>query len=412
MMARLMLFVVAMAWSGGARAEEWPRWRGPEGNAVSDQAPLPVRWSTQQNVRWSARISGEGSSSPIVWKDRLFLTSALDDGTRRVIHCLKHSTGKTLWSRELEDNFPEISSTLTGHAAATPVTDGQHVVAFFGNAGVVCYDYTGKRLWKRRFDYFDSELGLASSPILYRDRVILVCDHDGSRLKSFDSFLIALDIRNGKTVWKTDRPGLFRSWSTPILVPIERKRPELLINAQDQLRAYNPETGKQLWFVTGMTGWVTPSPVFGQGLVFATSGKDGPTMAVRPGGRGDVTHQNVVWLHKRGAPYVCSPLLYQGRLYVHNEQGILTCFAATSGRILYRKRLEGKFIASGVAGDGKLYLTNDAGMTFVIKTGDEFHLLAKNSLQEECLASPVISGGQLLMRTQFHVYCIGRPSKS
>lgn len=373
---------------------------------------MPVRWDEKSNIRWSAPLTGEGSSSPIVWNHRVFITAARDEGTRRVLYCLDRDSGRTLWQREIDDENPELTSALTGHAASTPATDGEHVVAFFGNAGIVCYDFDGKQCWRRRLGEFESELGLASSPVLYRDLAIIVCDHDGDRFHSFDSFLLALDVKTGKTRWKTSRRGLFRSWSTPILVARSEGGHELIVNGQDELRGYNPENGEQLWVVRGMTVWVTPSPVFGKGLIFASSGKNGPTMAVRPGGRGDVTETNVVWIEKRGAPYVCSPLFVREFLYVHDEQGILTCYEATTGRVHYRTRLEGKFMASPVAGDNKLYLTNDAGVTFVIEVGDRYVLLAKNSLKEECLASPAISGNHIFIRTRHHLHCLSAGSKA
>lgn len=403
--------LVMIAWwaAGRGMADDWPRWRGPYGNGVSAETGLPVRWSATENVRWRAELPGEGSSSPIVWGDRVFITAALDRGGKRLTLCLDRATGRERWRREITDENPEISSALTGHAAATPATDGTHVVAVFGNAGVVCYDFDGRQLWHRRLGEFESELGLASSPILYDGTVILVCDHDGDRFRSFDSFLTALDVTTGATRWKTDRPGLFRSWSTPILVPTESGK-ELIVNAQDELRGYDPDDGRLLWQVTGMTGWVTPSPVFGHGLIFATSGKDGPTLAVRPGGRGDVTDTHVVWRHHRGAPYVCSPLLAGDDLYVHNEQGILTCYDARTGKQHYRQRLDGKFLASGVAGDGRLYLTSDAGETFVIQLGPEFQRLARNPLDDEVAASPALADGTILLRTRHHLYCIGSPA--
>jgi outer membrane protein assembly factor BamB len=407
----LPILFAAVLPSDPCRAENWPRWRGPSGNAVSSETPLPIRWSTTENVRWKVRIDGEGSSSPIVWNDRVFITSAINQGTRRVLHCLDRLSGKTLWTRQLDDENPELTSALTGHAAATPVTDGTHVVVLFGNAGAACFDFTGQQLWRRRFGEFDSELGLASSPIIHGGNVILVCDHDGNRFRTFDSFIIALDVKTGDERWKTDRRGLFRSWSTPIVVPAADGNEELIVNAQDELRGYDPQTGRQLWNVRGMTGWVTPSPVFGMGMIFATSGKDGPAMAVKPGGRDDVTQSHVAWLHERGAPYVCSPLLYGQHLYVHNELGILTCYRAASGEVAYRERLPGKFTASAVAGDGIIFFTNESGDTYVVPAGPVFQTLATNRLEEECLASPAISGGCLFMRTEHHLYCIGPVAK-
>src|SRR5262249_31320014 len=252
---------------------------------------------------------------------------------------------------------------------------------------------------------FDVELGLASSPVIHGDRVFLVCDHDGDRLRSFDSFLVALDVQTGKTLWKTDRHGLGRSWSTPILVPAG-DRQELVVNGEDELRGYDPDTGKLLWQVGGMTPWVTPSPVFGQGLIFATSGRNGPVLAVRPGGTGDVARTHVAWRLPSGGPYVCSPLLLGDSLYVHTEQGVLTCYEAATGKVQYRERLEGEFTASAVAGDGNVYLTNEDGDTFVIRAGPKFELLARNSLQGYTLASPAIAGKDLFLRTERSLFCI------
>jgi outer membrane protein assembly factor BamB len=389
-----------------ARADNWPRWRGPDGNAVSAESPLPLRWSKTENIRWKAEISGEGCSSPIVWEDRVFVTSALDNGKRRLVHCLDRQSGKVTWTREIADKNPETTSNATGHAACTPVTDGRHVVAFFGNAGVVCYDFSGKQLWHKSLGTFDSELGLASSPIIHEDRVILVCDHDGDRFTSFDSFLTALDIKSGKELWRTERRGVFRSWSTPVVATLNAK-PQIIVNAQDELRGYDPANGKQLWHVKGMTNWVTPSPVLGHGLIFATSGRNGPVLAVKPGvlGEGEV---KPVWRHETGGPYVCSPLLYGDYLYVHNEQGILSCYEAKTGKLQYKERLEGKFWTSAAAGDGKIYITNEAGTTFVVRAGTKFEVLARNALEEYSVASPAIAGGDLFLRTEKHLYCIRR----
>ncbi len=222
-----------------ASADEWPGWRGPNGSGVSGETGLPVRWSATSGVRWRVRVPGEGFSSPIVWNDRVFVSSSLEDGARRTVHCLKRDSGETLWSQSIRDDWPEIASAMTGHAAATPVTDGERVVAMFGNAGAVCYDMDGRQLWRRELGRFESELGLASSPVIHGDLVLLLCDHDGDRFNSFDSFLIALDKRTGETRWKTERPKLYRSWSTPLVVAA-KDRAELIVNAQDELRVYDP----------------------------------------------------------------------------------------------------------------------------------------------------------------------------
>ena len=405
MRAALAILLTVVA-SSTAAAEIWPRWRGSDGSGVSDAPSLPLEWASSKNVVWKAALTGEGSSSPICGRRHIFVTAAFDEGTRRAVICLDPRNGKTLWTREIEDKNPELSSALTGHAAATPAIDDHHVVAMFGNAGAVCYDFDGNLMWHRTFGEFDSELGLATSPVIAGSRVVLVCDHDGSRFKTFDSFMIALDLETGNTVWKTERPGLYRSWSTPIVVPVADDKHEIVVNAQEELRGYDAATGRLNWSVQGMTGWVTPSPVFGNGLIFACSGKDGPTMAVRPGGKGDVSETHVAWSEMQGAPYVCSPVLYRGLLYVHNEQGILSCYRAKTGELCYRKRLEGKFISSPIAGGGHVFMTNDQGTTYVVKVGDTFQLRSQNSLDEECLASPAVFDGDILIRTAKHLYRI------
>ena len=398
-----LVFITAVS----ACAEDWPRWRGRHGSAVAEGSGLPTSWDNSAHVSWKAKIPGEGVSSPIVWGRWVLLTSARDRGLQRLVHCIERRTGRLLWTRVIADDNPELTSPLTGHAAATPVTDGRRVVASFGNAGLVCYTLAGELRWRRSLGEFESELGLASSPILYDDSVIQLCDHDGNRFQTFDSFLIAVELETGDMRWQVTRPKLFRSWSTPVLVPTRSGQLELVVNAQQELRGYDPDSGERLWHVEGMTGWVTPSPVFGCGMVFGCSGRNGPTMAVRPGGRGDVTSTHVAWTVQTGSPYVCSPLLYQGYLYLHDEQGVLSCYEAQTGRRLYRHRLLGKFTASPVAGDEKVFVTNELGTTYVLESGPEFRLVATNRLGEPCLASPAIASPNLFIRTQEYLYCIG-----
>ncbi|MCH2399368.1 MAG: PQQ-binding-like beta-propeller repeat protein [Pirellulales bacterium] len=403
--ARAWLSLLGLLIARPVEADNWARWRGPQGSAVSAETGIPLQWDQDRNIRWKTAIPGEGSSSPIVWNDRVFLTSAEDEGCRRWLHCLDLPSGRIIWSAQVEHDWPELTSALTGHAAATPTTDGQRVFTWFGNAGLSCHDFAGRQVWRRDLGVFESELGLASSPVLVGERLILVCDHDGTRFKSFDSFLIALDPQTGQTLWKTPRAGLLRSWSTPIAVESAQEK-ILIVNAQDQLRAYDLIHGRQQWSVAGMTPWVTPSPVVSGGLIFASSGRDGPALAVKPGGRGDVTETHVAWKQSRGAPYVCSPIVYQGYLYLLNESGIITCLKARSGALQYRQRLGGKFYASPVAAENRLYLTDELGVTWVIGAGASFRLLAKNRLASGCLASPAISAGCLLLRSRDHLFCV------
>jgi outer membrane protein assembly factor BamB len=403
LLAIAALLVIAI--DRGAEAEDWPRWRGPEGNAVSAESGMPVEWSTTRNVAWKAKIPGEGSSSPIVSGDSVFVTSSLEHGFRRLTHCFDRTTGEIRWTREIEDDDPEVASAMTGHAAATPAADGQRVVAAFGRAGLVCYDYEGRQLWRHPLGKFELELGIASSPIIEGDCVYLVCDHDGDRFTSFDSYLLAVKLADGEVLWKTDRRGLFRSWSTPIVAPFGARK-QLVVSAQEELRSYDLLTGKPLWQVACTTGWVTPSPVFAAGMIFVSSGKSGPVAAIRLAAGEDSAAAEIAWKIDAAGPYVCSPIVYGDYLYIHSEAGVLTCYEAATGRQIYRQRLPGKFTASAAAGDGKLYFTNEEGTAYVVAAGAIFKLLATNPLEEYSLASPAISHGRLFLRTEQHLYCI------
>jgi outer membrane protein assembly factor BamB len=420
------LFLVEGNWE--VRAENWPRWRGPDGSGVSSEKQLPWKWSDQQDdqqdghedgqrdkkrdkqgIRWEYTFPGEGASSPIVWEDRVFLTSAERHGGQRHLLCLDRDTGVLRWQGTVEDENPELTSALTGHAAATPVTDGEVVIGFFGNAGLVAYDLEGNPLWHRKLGEFDTELGLSSSPVLSGDLVLQVGDHDGDARNSFDSFVIALDRRTGKPRWRTTRPGRYRSWSTPIVVPVEGGK-ELIVNGQDALQAYDVETGVLRWSWEGMSGWVTPSPLYDGRKILATSGRDGPVVALEPPSARDSTNGTPtpvpIWHHERGGPYVCSPLYFEGHLFVHDERGVLSTYEGETGKLLDRQRLEGRFYASGAAGDGRIYLSNDRGITYVLRPGPVPQVVAENDIREEILASPAISQGAIWLRTRTRLLCI------
>jgi outer membrane protein assembly factor BamB len=383
----LLVLLPALGCTPGA---DWPRWRGPDGAAVSDAAPLPLRWSATENVAWCTDLPGEGSSSPVVSGGAVFLAYAKRDGAVRGLARLDFRTGAIAWTREWDDPAPERTSAVTGHAAPTPATDGSRVVAFFGNAGVVCVGVDGAPLWRRGLGEFDSELGLASSPVIHGGAVVIVADHDGA------SSLLALDLANGAVRWETRRTGLGRSWSTPIVV-----EGRLIVSGQDGLRAYDPTDGRLLWRVEGPEGWVAPSPVSGDGLVYATSGKDGPTIAATPEGR-------LAWREERGGPYVSSPVFYRGHLYVFDESGRVTVRRGADGAVVHRARAGGKFTSSPAAGDGKVYATDESGTTVVLRAGGGFEILAENRLGEETFASPAIAEGALLIRTGKRLRRIGR----
>jgi outer membrane protein assembly factor BamB len=391
-----------------ARAGDWPGWRGPRGDGVSPAKAVPVRWEaaakdgTPHNIRWQVPMPGKGNSSPVVWRDRIFLTALLDEGGTRAVLCFRRHDGKLLWQALNPSKTKEKLSgdgTKAGHAAPTPVTDGTHAYAFFGPAGVLCVDLEGNVVWHHDAGLLDHAWGVAASPVLWRDLVIINCDNAGP------AFLLALSKMTGQVVWKTPRPG-GGGWSTPLLVAVDG-REELVVSGPRRVSAYDPQTGKELWYCEGLDDVICPTPVAGHGLVFVPTRSNGPTLAIRPGGQGDVTGTRVAWKSRRGAPYVSSPVLYGEYLYMVNHGGLLTCLEARTGKQVYVERLNGVVSASPVAADGRLYIVNEEGDTYVVRAGPAFELLATNRLGEPCLASPGITDGEIILRSEKHLFCIG-----
>jgi len=397
-----LFFVLALLSTSVSAAEEWPGWRGPRQNGVSAEKDLPTEWSPMTAIAWQSELAAEGSSSPIVWGEHVFVTSASLGGERRWLQALDRRSGDVRWTYERKDDNPELSSPLTGHAASTPVTDGEHVFAWFGNAGLVCVDFQGHEKWHRDLGQFETELGLASSPVLHDDQLFVLCDHDGDRFHTFDSFLVALDKHNGQPIWRAERQGLFRSWSTPLL---RADAHELVVAGDKQLRSYDLTSGKELWHVDGLLEWVAPTPVADGDLILAMCGRNGPMLAVH-GGKIENEGDRLCWQHAKGGPYVCSPLVYEQRLYVHDEQGILQCYDVRTGAELYQQRLQGTFYGSAIAADGYIYITSEQGTTFVLRDGPKFELVAKNSIEGHVLASPAVSRGAIFLRADKRLYCV------
>jgi outer membrane protein assembly factor BamB len=403
MVVRACGWLIALGLSPVVLAGDWPAWRGPHGNGVSPEKNLPVHWDAAngQNIRWKVPVPGPGNSSPIVWRDRIFLTSMLDDAGTRAILCFRRQDGQPLWQAI---NPSKAQAKLTGdgakagQAAPTPVTDGTHVYAFFGPAGVLCVDFDGKVVWHHDAGPLDHIWGIAASAVLWRDLVIINGDNHGP------SFLLALDKKTGQVVWKTPRLA-GGGWSTPLVIA-NGDRDELIVSGPQRVTAYDPGTGKELWYCEGLGDIICSTPVAGHGLVYVPTGSNGPTLAIKPGGQGNVTSTHVAWKSRRGAPYVSSPVLYGENLYMVNNGGLLTCLDARTGKQVYVERLAGSFAAAPVAADDKLYLVNEDGDTHVIKAGAAFALLATNRLGEPCLASPAIAGGEIVIRTEKQLVCI------
>lgn len=395
---------IQMILPDGEANRYWPRWRGPSGQGLAGGTGYPDTWSATQNVRWKVEVPGRGNSSPIVWGDRIFLTTARDGGKRPSVLCYRRSDGKLLWESTLQAGEPGKVYWKNSHASGTPVTDGQTVYATFGNQGLAAVDFQGKVVWRHSLGTIRNYHGSAGSPVLYKDTIVVYEDQRQG------SFVAAFDKRTGKSRWKTERKASV-GWGTPIVIRAG-DRHELIVSSQARVTAYNPDSGKELWHCGGNLAEVIPTPVVGHGLVFCVSGRAGPTLAIRPGGSGDVTGTHLAWKQTKGASFVPSPLLYGNLLYQVNDMvSVATCYEAATGKVLWQGRLgepksEG-FSASPVGVDGKVFFTNDAGETFVLKAGNKFELLRVNRLEAPVLASPALVDGRWYFRTDRHLLAIG-----
>jgi outer membrane protein assembly factor BamB len=424
--------------------EDWPQWRGLCGNGVSPETGLPTSWSLDSNIVWKVALDGLGGSSPIVMGERVFVTSqigsaavrggshpqlARDDpslvvqehpmgGNRSepqadtsevflTVEAFNRSNGNRLWEYRVQATgpFPELHE-KHNLATPTPVTDGEHLYAWFGNGLIVCLDMKGNLVWSRHIgqEYapFQIQWGHGSSPVLYKDLVILLCDHD------FASYMLALDKGTGKERWKKDRGTDRKSYSTPLVVP-GPVNDELIVNSSERIDAYNPVTGKLLWHVGSPRQSPIPSPVFHDSVIYMSRGyRNSDFLAIRPGGLGDVTETRILWRTPTGASYVPSILYYEGLLYMTSDIGMVTCAEASTGEQVWRQRLRGVFFASPVAGDGKVYFVSETGETFVVRAGRTPHILARNNLGERFIASPAVSRGHLFLRSDENLFCIGK----
>lgn len=392
----------------GLAAEPWTQWRGPERNGIASGASPPLTWSATENVRWKTPLPGSGISSPILWKDRILVTAAERERPNQLhLICLSRQDGSILWQRRFWGTAPtRFHSTKSSMASPTPITDGEFVYAYYGTGDVFCVDLEGRLQWQRslagEYGRFENRFSATSSPLLLNDLLILQCDHYGP------SYAIALDKRTGQNIWKTARPKTWLSWSSPRLVPAQDGQ-ELILCSSLKIDGLNPQTGQLLWTIDGMRRECIPTPVFGHGLIYAVSGPKGPTLAIRPGGRGNVTESHVKWENQRGAPYVPSAILVGDYYYLVDDQGISTCLDAHSGKRIWQKRLSGAYTASPIATDRSIYFTNEDGLTIVLAAHQERYIeRARNRIEESVYASPVIDDGQLLIRSTRHLWCISK----
>jgi outer membrane protein assembly factor BamB len=426
-----------------ATALNWPQFRGRDATGIADGQHPPTTWNvkTGANVLWKTPIPGLGHSCPIVWGDRVFVTTAVSSGeadpkvrtgnygdvasvndtskhTWQVL-CLDRETGKILWTKTAFEGVPKIKRHLKGSQAnCTPATDGKRVVACFGPEGLYCYDFNGRQLWHRDLSSIDSsfaidreyEWGFGSSPVI----------HDGLAIMQFDlsrdSFIAAYSLEDGSRVWSTPRDEI-PSWSTPTVWK-NSKRTEIVTNASQYARGYDPATGKELWRLAKKSEATIPTPVPAGDLCFVVSGNRPiqPIFALKSGAAGDISlsedqssNDFIAWSKLRGGPYMPTPIVYGGHLYICSNAGILTCYDAATGNQVYRERIGGQsYTAAPVAADGRLYFVSEQGQVRVVKAGAQFELLAVNEMDDVCMAVPAISRGALFVRSQHFLYALGR----
>lgn len=423
--------------AGKASAGNWPQWRGPDGSGISTEKNLPSEWSPTKNIKWKTPIDGRAHSSPIVWGNRVFVTTSVEGaevpGAKAVKHlmdgkefvhpdslganrkqtfkvvCLDRDSGKVLWQATAWEGTPyDDRHRKSSYAASTPATDGKMVYAFFGTEGLYAFDYKGKLAWKAQLGNIGTVgMGTGTSPILFDNLVIVQADEENGET----SFIVAFDKKTGKEVWKTPRKVQI-SWSTPLLVRGSSGRAELITSGTEFIVSYDPATGKELWRHKGVESNAIPSPVANSDMVYLVAGYPAKVaLAIRLGQTGDLTGTpNVPWKYAKGTAYVPSPILYGDYLYLTTDRGILTCIDAKTGEVKYeggRIPVPATFTASPVAFDGKILMTSEDGDTFFVKSGPKHEVIGTNSIGEAVYASPAIADGSIYIRGEKNLYRIG-----
>ncbi len=398
------LLSVALSAASLSAEENWPRWGGPDGSSHTAETGLPLSW-TDADVSWKTSLEGFGQSMPCIWGDKIILTTALDEGAQRVVLAIDRRTGRQLWKHVAWTGEPESSHKMNGHASATCATNGKVVVAFFGRGGLHAYSLDGEPLWSRDLGQFDGPWGTAASPIFHRDLVIQNCDSE-----SPEASLLAVDWRTGETVWSTPRE-VIRGWSTPIVID-SGDREELVLNGHSHIQGYDPATGQELWRCKTFSGRGEPVPAFAHGKLFVVNGLMGDIYCVRPGGDGDVTETHRLWhTPRRAGRDLPSPVVIGNYLLACSMPGILFCYDCETGKEMWKERIGPKFASTPLVAERHAYFQSEDGQTIVVEPGPEMKTVAQSKLEtptdELFRASIVPCQGQLFIRSNKHLYCIG-----
>jgi outer membrane protein assembly factor BamB len=393
-----------------AHAENWPQWRGPTGQGVSAEKNVPVKWDATSGVRWRVALPERGNSTPIVWDDRVFLTQAAGGGKSRGVWCLNRRDGSILWKSAVSVTENEPTHDGNPPCSSSPVTDGERVIAWMGSAGVVCYDFSGREVWRRELGPQRHIWGWASSPVLHGD-VCLLNFGPGER-----QFFAALGKKSGAVHWQVEiaqpeKPGQWQgSWSTPLMVATSGT-PLAILSIPNRLVAFDPATGKEIWSAGGLNPLVYTSPLHADGVILANGGYNGAVLAVRTGGSGDVTDSHRLWHQPKSPQRIGSGVIHDGHVYIVDDPGTAECIKLQTGEVVWKERLPAKGSAtnwsSAVLADGNIYSLSQGGDVCVFKAATKFEIVAVNSLEEPANASVAISNGDVFVRTHRSLWCIG-----
>ena len=425
----IAIFAVAiLSISNHGFAGNWPQWRGPEGTSVSQEKDVPIIWHEQRGITWKCPLPEWGTSTPAIWGDAIFVTSHTAENHLLLMRIDK-KTGQILWTqqvgsgeavREAPKRSTQKFHQLHNLASPSPVTDGKTVVVHFGNGDLAAYDFEGKQLWKHNlqeeYGAYSIWWGHANSPVLSGEGVISVSMQDSladQRDKPVESYLVCHDLQSGEVRWKVPRATTAEaeqgdSYTTPVIATLDGK-PQLIVMGGNQLDAYDPSTGKQLWYLPNLVGGRTVTgPTVAGGLIYATRGMRGALIAVKPGKSGELTHRDIVWSYNEGTPDTCCPVVWNELLFTVTDDGIARCFDAKSGNLKWKERLKGKYKASPLAVEGRIFFLNTEGLCTVVSASPRFDKLVENQLDDETIASPAISDGKIYIRGRKSLYCIGR----